>query len=151
MDLLGGHDRESVGEVEAHLVTEYGQGAGARSVRFLNSLGQHPVEEVVVLQHEAIVPRHPADSCQLPAFISRSGQGYGFAMAQFDVDGMIERYKERAQAVRDRPLPPVAGAERQKFINQAQTDYTDFALVGNASWEVDGEELILRIPLNQGD
>lgn len=72
-------------------------------------------------------------------------------MAQFDVDGMIERYRGRAQAVRDRPLPPVAGAERQKFINQAQTDYTDYALIGNASWEVDGEELVLRIPLNPGD
>jgi hypothetical protein len=72
-------------------------------------------------------------------------------MAQFDVDGMIERYRDRAQAVRDRPLPPVAGTERQKFIDQAQTDYTDFALVGNASWEVDGAELVLRIPLNPGD
>jgi hypothetical protein len=72
-------------------------------------------------------------------------------MAQFDVDGMIKRYQNRAQAVRDRPLPPVAGAERQKFIDQAQTDYTDFALIGSASWEVDGGELVLRIPLNSGD
>jgi len=72
-------------------------------------------------------------------------------MAQFDVDGMINRYQDRAQAVRDRPLPPVAGAERQKFIDQAQTDYTDFAIIGNASWEVDGDELVLRIPLNSAD
>jgi hypothetical protein len=68
-------------------------------------------------------------------------------MAQFDVDAMIERYKNRAQAVKDRPLPPVAGAERQKFINQAETDYTDFALISSAKWSVEDNELVLRIPL----
>ncbi|HET9261045.1 MAG TPA: hypothetical protein VFP42_13050 [Acidimicrobiia bacterium] len=68
-------------------------------------------------------------------------------MAKFDVDAMLERYRERAQAVRDRPLPPVAGEERQKFINQAQTDFTDFALVANATWEIDQTHLVLKIPL----
>ncbi len=72
-------------------------------------------------------------------------------MAQFDVDAMLKRYEERATAVRDRPLPPVAGAERQKFVEQAQTDYTDFALVANASWELDETHLILKIPLQGGD
>jgi hypothetical protein len=68
-------------------------------------------------------------------------------MAQFDVDAMIKRFTERAQAVKDRPLPPVAGSERQQFIRQAQTDYTDFALIANAAWSVEDEELVLRIPL----
>lgn len=68
-------------------------------------------------------------------------------MADFDVDAMIERFRERAEAVRDRPLPPVAGAERQKFITQAQTDYTDFSLVAGASWLVEDGQLVLRIPL----
>lgn len=72
-------------------------------------------------------------------------------MAQFDVDAMLERFGDRAQAVRDRPLPPVAGAERQKFISQAQADYTDFALVANAEWEVSDDRLILRIPLAPSD
>ncbi len=71
-------------------------------------------------------------------------------MAQFDVDAMIERYKIRAQAVKDRPLPPVAGEERQKFIKQAETDYTDFALIGSASWAVEEDELVLRIPIGSG-
>ncbi len=71
-------------------------------------------------------------------------------MADFDVDAMISRFADRAQAVRDRPLPPVAGQERQKFITQANTDYTDFALVANASWEVEEGNLILRIPLGSG-
>lgn len=68
-------------------------------------------------------------------------------MADFDVDAMIERFGDRAQAVRDRPLPPVAGAERQRFIEQAQTDYTDFALVAGATWEVEDEQLVLKIRL----
>ncbi len=68
-------------------------------------------------------------------------------MAQFDVDAMLTRYRERAQAVKDRPLPPVAGAERQRFIEQAETDYTDFALVSTAEWAVEDEKLVLRIPL----
>lgn len=68
-------------------------------------------------------------------------------MADFDVDAMIARFRERAEAVRDRPLPPVAGSERQKFISQAQVDYTDFALVSGASWAVEEGNLVLRIPL----
>ena len=72
-------------------------------------------------------------------------------MAQFDVDAMIARFQQRAQAVRDRPLPPVAGGERQKFIDQAQKDFTDFALVANASWEIDDNHLVLKIPLQGND
>jgi hypothetical protein len=69
-------------------------------------------------------------------------------MAEFDVDAMIRRFSERAAAVRDCPLPPVAGAERQKFIAQAQTDFTDFSLVAHADWSVEEGHLILRIPLS---
>ncbi len=72
-------------------------------------------------------------------------------MAEFDVDAMIARYAERAEAVKTRPLPPVAGAERQKFMAQAQTDYTDFALVANADWAVEDGHLVLRIPLSGKD
>ncbi len=72
-------------------------------------------------------------------------------MAEFDVDAMIGRFRERAAAVRDRPLPPVAGEERRRFIEQAERDFTDFSLVGAASWSVEGAELVLRIPLNPAD
>ncbi len=68
-------------------------------------------------------------------------------MAQFDVDAMLMRYQERAAAVKDRPLPPVAGDERRLFVERAQTDYTDYALIGSASWSVEDGELVLRIPL----
>ncbi len=72
-------------------------------------------------------------------------------MAQFDVDAMIERFAVRATAVKDRPLPPVAGEERKRFVEQAQTDYTDFALLSKASWSVDDGKLVLTIPLTNPD
>lgn len=71
-------------------------------------------------------------------------------MAKFDVDAMLERYAQRAKAVRERPLPPVAGEERKKFVEQAETDFTDYALVSNATWEIDDAHLILKIPLQGG-
>ncbi len=69
---------------------------------------------------------------------------------QLDVDAMIARYRARAEAVKERPLPPVAGAERRKFIAQAEQDYMDYALVGAAEWSVDDGHLVLRIPLGRG-
>jgi hypothetical protein len=72
-------------------------------------------------------------------------------MAQFDVDAMLERYRNRASAVKNRPIPPVAGEERRLFIEQAETDYTDFALVSSASWNVEDDHLVLRIPLGGSD
>lgn len=72
-------------------------------------------------------------------------------MAEFDVDAMISRFAQRAAAVKDRPLPPVAGAERKKFIEQAETDFTDYSLVANARWSVEGDHLVLRIPLASSD
>jgi hypothetical protein len=66
---------------------------------------------------------------------------------ELDVDAMLQRFRDRAAAVRDRPLPPVAGPERQRFIDNAQTDFQDFAIVGDASWEFVDGVLTLRIDL----
>ncbi len=68
-------------------------------------------------------------------------------MTEFDVDAFLERFQARAEAVRSRPLPPVAGEERRKLIAQAETDFTDFSLVGRAKWEVADGQLVIRIPL----
>jgi len=73
-------------------------------------------------------------------------------MAELDVDALIARFRERADAVRNRALPPVAGDERQLFIKQAELDYLDFGLVGSAEWAVEDGHLVLRIPLgSDGD
>ncbi len=68
-------------------------------------------------------------------------------MSGLDVDALTERFRERAAAVKERGLPPVAGDERQLFIDQAETDYMDFSLIGAAKWSVEDEHLVLRIPL----
>jgi len=73
------------------------------------------------------------------------------SMAQFDVDKMILRFEQRAAAVKDRPLPPVAGEERKRFVEQAESDYTDFLLISKASWSVDDGSLVLTIPLKIPD
>jgi hypothetical protein len=67
---------------------------------------------------------------------------------ELDVDAMLQRFRDRAAAVRDRPLPPVAGPERQRFIENAQTDFQDFAIVGDAAWEFVDGVLTLRIDLS---
>ena len=64
-----------------------------------------------------------------------------------DVDAMIQRFRERAQAVRSRTLPPVAGEERLRFIRQAETDFQDFAIIGDAQGTIEDGILTLRIDL----
>ena len=69
----------------------------------------------------------------------------------FDVDAMIGRFQERAKAVRNRNLPPVAGPERTKFIQQAQTDFQDFAMIADASGAIEDGVLVLRVDLRSSD
>ena len=68
-----------------------------------------------------------------------------------DVDQMIQRFRERAHAVKNRPLPPVAGEERTSFIEQAQVDFQDFAIIGDAAGTVEDGFLVLRIDLRPPD
>ena len=68
-------------------------------------------------------------------------------MASLDVDEMLGRFRDRAAAVKKRPLPPVAGEERQQFIAQAQVDYQDFAIIGDAQGAMEEGVLVLRIDL----
>lgn len=60
---------------------------------------------------------------------------------------MIDRFKERAAAVKRRPLPPVAGEERQLFLAQAREDFQDFAMIGDAVFSLEDGVLTLRIDL----
>lgn len=64
-----------------------------------------------------------------------------------DVDAMLQRFRERAAAVKSRPLPPVAGDERAHFIRQAELDFMDYAIVGDAEWSLDDGILTLRVDL----
>ena len=64
-----------------------------------------------------------------------------------DVEAMLKRFRDRAHAVKDRPLPPVAGEERQRFIKQAEADFMDFAIIGDAEWKIDDGVLTLTVDL----
>lgn len=66
---------------------------------------------------------------------------------EFDVQEMIGRFRERAQAVRNRPLPPVAGPDKKRFLERAQTDFMDFAMIGDATGTLEDGILTLRIDL----
>jgi hypothetical protein len=72
-------------------------------------------------------------------------------MASLDTDAMIARFRDRAAAVKKRPLPPVAGEERAAFIAQAKVDYQDFAIIGDAEASIDDGVLTLRIDLRPAD
>jgi len=63
----------------------------------------------------------------------------------FDVDAMLARFRERAQAVKQRPLPPVAGDERAAFVKQAQMDFRDYAIIGDAAGAIEDGFLVLRV------
>ena len=71
-------------------------------------------------------------------------------MASLDVDEMLARFRDRAAAVKRRPLPPVAGEERQAFIAQAQVDFQDFAIIGDARGTIEDGVLVLRVDLRSG-
>ena len=64
-----------------------------------------------------------------------------------DTDEMSKRFKDRAAAVKKRDLPPVGGEERQRFIAQAQTDFQDFAIIGDSIASFEDGFLVLRIDL----
>jgi hypothetical protein len=68
---------------------------------------------------------------------------------EFDPQAMIERFRERAQAVKNRPLPPVAGPDKKRFLERAQLDFMDFAIIGDATATLEDGVLTLRVNLRK--
>ncbi|HET9772658.1 MAG TPA: hypothetical protein VFS16_17315 [Acidimicrobiia bacterium] len=66
---------------------------------------------------------------------------------EFDAEAMIERFRERARAVKNRPLPPVAGPDKKRFLERAQVDFMDFAMLGDATASLEDGILTLRVDL----
>ena len=66
---------------------------------------------------------------------------------EFDAAGMIQRFQERARSVKRRGIPPVEGPERKRFIEQAQLDFMDFAMLGDATATLEDGILTLRVDL----
>ncbi|HET9089836.1 MAG TPA: hypothetical protein VFN54_05985 [Acidimicrobiales bacterium] len=64
----------------------------------------------------------------------------------FDPQDMILRFRERAEAVKRRGLPPVEGPDRQRFLEAAKIDFQDFAMLGDATATL--EDGILRLEID---
>ena len=65
----------------------------------------------------------------------------------FNPQEMIDRFRERAEAVKKRNLPAVGGEERRLFIEQAERDFMDFSIIADASPTVENGILNLVIDL----
>ena len=67
---------------------------------------------------------------------------------KFNVEEFIGRYKERAEAVKNRSIPPVGGDDRMAFIKQAETDLQDFMIVADSEFTVEEEYLVFKYKLD---
>ncbi len=80
----------------------------------------------------------------------RRGYLLRMAAAPFDPQAMLVRFRERARAVRSRGVPPLEGDDRKRYIEQAQLDYQDFAMLADAEASLDDGVLTLRVDLRKG-
>ena len=91
-----------------------------------------------------MIPRtqilYPADDDNLPRY-SRN------VPEEFDPGAMIERFRARAAAVRSRGIPPIEGADRQRYIEQAKLDFMDYAMLGDAEASLEEGVLTLKVDL----
>ena len=65
-----------------------------------------------------------------------------------NVEDLLDRYKERAEAVKNRSIPPVGGDDRMAFVKQAEIDYQDFMIIADSEVEITEEYLILKSKLD---
>ena len=72
-------------------------------------------------------------------------------VATFDPNEMVQRFRDRAAAVKKRPMPPVEGEGRKHFIEQSKLDFQDFAMIGDAEASIDDGILTLRVDLRPPD
>ena len=68
---------------------------------------------------------------------------------ELDINAMLQRFQARAEAVKKRDLPPIGGEERQLFIEQAQRDFMDYAIIGDAKGSLVDGVLTLKIDLRE--
>ena len=72
------------------------------------------------------------------------------AAAPFDPHAMLARFAERAKAVRSRGVPPLEGDDRKRYIEHAQLDFQDYAMLADAEISLDDGILTLRLDLRKG-
>ena len=69
----------------------------------------------------------------------------------FEPQDLVDRFKERADAVRKRNLPAIGGEERKHFIQQAELDFLDYGLIADALPTLDNGILTLTIDLRPAE
>ena len=66
----------------------------------------------------------------------------------FNINEFQKRFEERADAVKNRPIPPIGGYERLAFIKQAEKDYQDYMIISDSEFEITEEYLIFKYKLD---
>ncbi len=44
-------------------------------------------------------------------------------------------------------MPPIEGPDRQRYLDQAQTDFMDYAMLGDAEASIEDGVLVFRVDL----
>jgi len=70
---------------------------------------------------------------------------------EFDPAAMVERFRERARAVKNRGIPPIEGPERKRFVDRMALDFQDYAMLGDADATLEDGVLVLRVDLRPKD
>ena len=57
-------------------------------------------------------------------------------MGIFNTEDFLSRFKDRAEAVSKRGIPPVGGEDRNAFIKQAELDFLDCSVVASSARDI---------------
>ena len=66
----------------------------------------------------------------------------------FNINDFQNRFKKRAEAVKNRSMPPVGGDERLAFIKQAEEDYQDYMIISESKFEINDDYIIFKYKLD---
>jgi len=66
----------------------------------------------------------------------------------FNIIDFQNRFKERAEAVKNRSVPPVGGDERLAFVKQAEADFQDYMLISESEFEIIDDYLVFKYKLD---
>ena len=66
----------------------------------------------------------------------------------FNIEEFQKRFKQRAEAVKNRPMPPIGGDKRLAFIKQAEKDYQDYMIISDSEFEINEKYLIFKYKLD---
>ena len=66
----------------------------------------------------------------------------------FSISDFQNRFKKRAEAVKNRSMPPVGGDERLAFIKQAEEDYQDYMIISDSEYEIIDGYLVFKYKLD---